>query len=183
MHGPTRLEQDPAPVDQHNPQFLEWLRGNDAAFELFFEQDAPQVATLDNPWTLAGLQVAVSTAREIFPDHRAVIAPGNRPAIDRFGRFVGEVFVRQFEGQWCNAPDNAPIGVEFWPTVECRDYLACITPHSTLEIAIVEGRTKEVTATENGTLTGLFENVRQRYLKWVADQPAAAASTPLELAS
>ncbi|GAB2712198.1 hypothetical protein [Nocardia thraciensis] len=184
LNAPTRAEQQHEPADQHEPHYLAWLSGSETAFATFFEYDAPRVAALDDPWTLAGLQTAIATARQTFPDHRAVIAPGNRSAIDRFGRFVGEVFVRQFEGYWCNVPDNAPVGVNFWPTVECSGYLACITPRSQLEIAIVEGRVTDLSADANGILTSLFNNVRRSYWTWVtAGRPSATAWATAKLAS
>ncbi len=183
LNALSKAEQHHDPADQHEPHYLAWLSANDTALSTFFEYDAPQVAMLDDPWTLTGLQVAIATARKTFPDHRAVIAPENRSAIDRFGRFVGEVFVRQFEGYWCNMPDNAPVGAKFWPMVECSGYLACITPHSELEIAIVEGRMVGLSAVPNGILTSLYNNVRRNYWKWVAaGRPSATAWATAKLA-
>ncbi|MBB5916110.1 hypothetical protein BJY24_005022 [Nocardia transvalensis] len=179
-----KAEQRREPADQHEPDYLAWLSGGDTAFAMFFKQDAPRVAALDDPWTLEGLQTAVATARETFPDYRAVVAPENRSAIDRFGRFVGEVFVRRFEGHWCNMPDNAPAGVDFWPMVECGGYLACITPHSQLEIAVVEGRMPNLSAAPDGILTGLFDSVQRSYHKWVtADRPSLDVWATAKLAS
>lgn len=150
-----------------------WLAGHSAALELFFAQDAPSVGALDDPWTLQGLQAAVRVARTRIVDRRGILAPENRALIDRFGRFVGEVFVRQFDGSWTNVLDNAPPDVLVWPMVRCTGYLACIAPHSAIEIAIAQGRPEGPAATPDGILTDLYRGVQDKYLTWIANNPTS----------
>ncbi|WP_433560695.1 hypothetical protein ACQP1O_23825 [Nocardia sp. CA-151230] len=150
-----------------------WLAGQSTALELFFAQDAPCVGALDDPWTLQGLQAAVRVARARIVDRRGILAPENRALIDRFGRFVGEVFVRRFDGSWTNVLDNAPPGVQVWPMVRCSCYLACIAPHSAVEIAIAQGRPQGPAATPDGILTDLYQGVRDKYLTWIATDPTS----------
>ncbi|RMI30354.1 hypothetical protein [Nocardia stercoris] len=173
-----------APSAQTSPdlQFTDWMGGHDAALALFLRSDAPAVAALADPWTFEGLVLAVSTARTLLPDHRAVIAPENRATVERFGRFVGEVFVRSFDGHWCNVPDNAPVGVQLWPMIRCAGYPAPLGPRSELELAVVEGRCKELAATANGLLVNLFTQVQERHRQWMETERQSAAPPPEQLA-
>ncbi|MFJ9368936.1 hypothetical protein ACIRRA_31565 [Nocardia sp. NPDC101769] len=165
------VQQVSLPAESLLDDYGAWVAGHSAALELFFAQDAPTVGALDDPWTLQGLQAAVRVARTRIVDCRGILAPENRALIDRFGRFVGEVFVRQFDGSWRNVLDNAPPGVQVWPMVRCSCYLTCIAPHSAIEIAIAQGRPQGPAATPDGILTDLYHGVQDKYLTWTATYP------------
>ncbi|WP_157184463.1 hypothetical protein [Nocardia niigatensis] len=164
-------QQLSAPAEPRMDDYQAWLAGRSVALDVFFTQDAPSVAALDDPWTLRGLQAAVRVARERITDRAGVLDPANRALIDRFGRFAGEVFVRQFAGSWCNVLDNAPPDVLVWPMVRCGGYLTPIAPRSALEIAIVEGRPRELAARPDGILTDLYHSVQTKYRVWIANGP------------
>lgn len=159
-----------ATTGHHTPGYRAWLAGHAAALEEFLTRDAARVGDLPDPWTLTGLHIAMTMARTKIPDHTAVLAEQNRALIDRLGRFVGEVFVRRFDGSWYNTLDTAPPEAEVWPMIRCPGYLTGISPHSQVELAIVEGRPHGPAATAGGIVTELFASVAAKHLAWVAGE-------------
>ncbi|MFE3759433.1 hypothetical protein ACFXO9_34455 [Nocardia tengchongensis] len=152
--------------DYDNPGYRAWCAGHAAALDEFLTVDAAAVGALPDPWTLAGLRAAIAMARTRFPDRAAVLAEENHMSIDRLGRFVGEVFVRRFDGCWCNVLDTAPAETEVWPMIRCRGYLAGISPHCEVELAIVEGRSGGPAATQRGIVAELFVSVAAKHSAW-----------------
>ncbi|MFE3757962.1 hypothetical protein ACFXO9_26955 [Nocardia tengchongensis] len=165
--------------DYDNPGYRVWCAGHAAALDEFLTVDAAAVGALPDPWTLTGLRAAIALARNRFPDRAAVLAEENRMVIDRLGRFVGEVFVRRFDGCWCNVLDTAPAEAEVWPMIRCGGYLAGISPHCEAELAIVEGRPDGPAATRRGIVAELYASVAAKHsASTTADRlskPTAAA--------
>lgn len=99
-HTSTELRQ--REKDQQHPAWLAWLSAMPDALDEFLSKDVPGMPT--DPWSADGLQYAEQAALRIFPTFDAVLDPENRGSADRFQRYVGEVFVRCFEGEWLNVP-------------------------------------------------------------------------------
>lgn len=158
----------PASDESVAPAYQAWMAGHTDALEAFLTHDAVCVAMLDDPWSVSGLRAAITMARSRIPDHCAVLAPENRALIDRLGRYVGEVFVRCFDGYWCNVLETAPPGVEVWPMIRCRGYLAGISPRCVVEIALVEGRPGGPAATASGIVPELFASVKAKHQAWAS---------------
>ncbi|MEV6323093.1 hypothetical protein AB0M45_18125 [Nocardia sp. NPDC051787] len=153
---------------QRNPAYVEWLGRMDAEIIRFFAEDAPAVGALKNPWTEDGLRIATETARSMFPDYRAVLEPQNADVVERFGRYVGEVFVRAFEGRWWNVPENGPDNAPFWACVGNVASIAYLEPFVHVKAAVAEGRVKDVPVHPGGTLVWLWGNWRESYDEWIA---------------
>lgn len=100
----TRAELRQRAKDQENPAWLSWLAAMPAALEEFVGKDVPNMPA--DPWSADGLRRAESRALDVFQTGDAVMLPENRELVDRFHRYVGQVFVRRFEGTWLNILDN-----------------------------------------------------------------------------
>ena len=87
---------------QQDPDYVAWLHGMDAALEQLFNEDAPAVGDLDDPYSPEGLALCERAIRERFGDASAVQDPANAEIADRFGRYIGEVHRRATEGWWVN---------------------------------------------------------------------------------
>ncbi|MFR9773061.1 hypothetical protein [Nocardia sp. SC052] len=171
----TKAQLRQQDLDQENPAFLAWLARMDEEVERFFTEDAPAVGALENRWTQEGLRIAAETARAMWPDYRAVLEPENADVVDRFGRYVGEVFVHAFEGSWRNVPGNGPDDVPFFACVGNIASIAYLEPFSVFKAAVAEGRAKNVPLHPGGTLVWLWGNARENYDQWVAaGQPSAS---------
>jgi hypothetical protein len=94
MEDVTPQQRKQIERDRQRPEFLEWLAAADTELATFLAEDVPGMP--DNPYSEEGIQHAQTTAR-------AYIAARDTRYIDlesRFRRFLGEVFVRCFEGDW-----------------------------------------------------------------------------------
>ncbi|AKU16597.1 hypothetical protein [Luteipulveratus mongoliensis] len=90
----TQAELEQRERDQKDPAFRAWLGQMDDELKVFFEQDVPDMPA--DPWTAEGLKHAERAAISYFwaqdldwPERE-----------ERFARYLGEVFVRNFEGSW-----------------------------------------------------------------------------------
>lgn len=160
-----QLAQHRFEQDQKVPEFHEWLAGMDSALARFFAEDAPAVGRLDDPWSAEGLRLAEEAARATFGDLRTALDPTNTTTRDRFGRFVGQVFCRRFEGEWVNAPDE-PRGLH--PMVREPYRLLLLDAHDLLGLAFVKG-TKKIPLHAEGELAWVYGNSVRDYNTWVAD--------------
>ncbi|MEV0771720.1 hypothetical protein [Nocardia salmonicida] len=72
----------------------------DAALEIFFAVDMPDMP--DDPFSMEGVTRTEQAAMARFSSAEAVLEPENATVADRFHRYIGEAFVRSFEGRWMN---------------------------------------------------------------------------------
>ncbi|MFF0488067.1 hypothetical protein ACFYTQ_03505 [Nocardia sp. NPDC004068] len=100
----TETELEQFERDQRDSKWLEWVAPEQMQSQLrkFFAETVPNMP--EDPWSPEGLDRAEHAALSIFPTVQAVTAPESRDVADRFHRFIGEVFRRNFEGIWCNVP-------------------------------------------------------------------------------
>ncbi|QIS21244.1 hypothetical protein [Nocardia terpenica] len=173
----TAAEQREWALEQQDPRFLAWVGRQADEVAHFLAEDVPAVGALKDPYSVDGLQLAVSVARNelYYPDYRAVLAPENAAQVERFGRFAGEVFIRNFEGEWVNSPSEGPFDIDIWPMVRCQGLLANIGVLGQVKIAVGEGHVKGETAMPEGNMVWLYNNAKRRYLEWAeAGRPDAA---------
>jgi hypothetical protein len=95
---------------QQRPEWLEWMAGMDAGLAEFFRlvPDLPE-----DPWSTDGARQAEAAALKIFPDMPSASTertPGNLHLIDPFRRFLGELMVRRFDGDWVNIDFDRGLG-------------------------------------------------------------------------
>lgn len=88
--------------DQQDPAWLAWLAAMPDALDTFLTEDVPDMPA--DPWTADGLCHAERAALALFPTWESVREPQNRALADRIRRFIGEVFIRNFDGEWRNVP-------------------------------------------------------------------------------
>ncbi|WP_280410565.1 hypothetical protein [Nocardia asiatica] len=170
----TKAELRQRDRDQENAAFLKWLARMDAEVARFLTEDMPAVGALENPWSKEGLQVATATARAMFPDYRDVLEPQNADLMERFGRYVGEVFVRAFGGRWVNVPDNGPADAPFFACVGNVASIAYLEPFVHAKAVVAEGKAKRVPAYPEGVLVWLWGNAQEDYDEWnAAGRPTA----------
>jgi hypothetical protein len=87
--------------DQQDPAWLAWLAEMDNALDTFFAVDVPDMPA--DPFTAAGLAHAEQALMAMFESVDVLLDPENAAVVDRFQRYVGEVFIRSgFEGHWMN---------------------------------------------------------------------------------
>lgn len=117
----TKLDLKRQAREQQQPEYLKWLAGMDAAIEHFLSHDVPEMPA--DPWSAEGLRVAEQAALRAFPSMDAVDAPENAELADRFRRYLGEVWVRKFEGRWVNVPAGRQdyYGGTFEPAIAAPD--------------------------------------------------------------
>lgn len=163
----TKAERRQRERDQEDPAFLAWLERMDAELGLFFTEDAPEVAALDDPWTREGLRLAVQAARRAFPDYKAIYLPDNKPRADRFIRFYGELYRRRFGGRWVNVPGNAFRDVEFFPAVEGPTCLGYMEPEPQLVGSFVTMISKRTPAHPDGQPVWVLDNWTRSYERWI----------------
>lgn len=168
VHRLTKAGLRQFEVDQQDPVFLDWLAGMDAALDRFLTEDAPQVGALHEPWSAEGLRLAASRERLIFADPNSALLPENADMMDRFARFIGEVFVRNFDGSWYNVPGNGPDDVQFWPVVGGYATLGYVEPVAQARAAIAEGRVKRAPTWPEGVLVWMFGNMRRDHEAWMS---------------
>ncbi len=100
----------PTIIDRQLDQaWLGWLADKQQALRVFFDSDVPQMPA--DRYSTAGLDIAESALLErcTGPDTRV-----DGAMLDRFGCFVGEVFVQSLAGFWINSPLGPP---QIRPTV------------------------------------------------------------------
>lgn len=160
--NPTAEELAQHEKDQQDPAWLEWLAGMDSALAVFFTDDVPGLP--EDPYTEEGLRHAERAALEYFPTKFSPDRPKNQERADRFRRFIGETFVRNFEGRW----RNFAAGRVSHPVAEIIAFTN-IDPAEQLSSALWLDRDGESWAY-------VFGNARRHYADWVEHgrMPAAA---------
>ncbi|WP_280273950.1 hypothetical protein [Nocardia wallacei] len=101
----TQAELEQKERDQQDPKWLEWvdpIRMNAQIYKLLNET-VPDIP--DNPWSPEGLDRAERYALDRFSSMDDVDKPENRDIADQLTRFIGEVFRRNFDGEWYNVPE------------------------------------------------------------------------------
>lgn len=158
-----RPEQHLAPL-QDDPGWRQWLSDQEIGLAHFFTNVVPDMP--EQPYSREGLEHAEVAALRIFPDAASANpdrTPENNVTIDPFQRFIGEVFLRCFEGRWIHADAVAGYGPE--PSVELpfSDVPIVVRP---LLISIAERR-------RGGELTWVFDRQLEIHQQWVGhDRPA-----------
>jgi hypothetical protein len=146
--------------DQKAPEFLEWLTKQEELVDQFLAEDVPAVGALEDPWTAEALQLTEQAARDTFGERTALRLPENAATVDRFVRFIGEVYCHAIEGRWGNHPNSLhpmnPVILDGF-TGQSLDplgqlYLAFVTPPR-------HGRV-------NGELSWVFANYTTNYHNW-----------------
>ncbi|WP_330229025.1 hypothetical protein OHA40_23400 [Nocardia sp. NBC_00508] len=99
----TAAELERIAADQQDPHWMEWLSHMSERIDQFLNVTVPDMP--DNPWSDEGLNHAEAAALRIFPTMESVDLPENRDISDQFHSYIGEVFRRNFEGEWRNVPD------------------------------------------------------------------------------
>lgn len=178
----TKAELRQQERDQQAPEYLQWLGRRDADLERFLTEDVPEIGALDNPWSAAGLQLAGEAARSIFGESAALSQPEHLPAVDRFTRYIGEVYVRCFEGEWQNAASLDSPNPDMSPQVMTQPGKAYLDPHQQLWLAFVKATKKEPLPPQ-GMLVWVFENLMWKYRDWTeAGRPSFDEWTKIQMA-
>ncbi|MDE1673843.1 hypothetical protein [Nocardia gipuzkoensis] len=167
--------------NQHAPEFLEWLARRDAALAAFFAEDAPEIGALPDPWTREGLRLLGANLRARFGDAPAAMKePENREVVDRYRRYLGEVYCRTVEAEWRNVPFNGP-GDPMWPVLAFPFRGLYLDVYQQLYGAFVKS-TKKRTVHPDGQIAWVYSNSREDYDDWVsAGRPDRAAWQKLTL--
>lgn len=87
---------------QRHQEYRAWLEAMDSELSRFLTEDAPVVGGLSDPFSSEGLSATEDNVRQRFGSIQAVEDPGRAAEVDRYGRFIGEVFRRSTEAQWVN---------------------------------------------------------------------------------
>lgn len=177
----TKAELRQRERDQQAPEYLEWLSRRDADLERFLTEDVPEIGALDNPWSAAGLQLAGEAARSIFGATAALSQPEHLPTVDRFTRYIGEVYVRTLEGEWRNDPDIRTER-DMRPVISEPYRNMYLDPDQQLWLAFVKATEKEPLP-HQGMLVWVFENSKNNYEDWTeAGRPSFDEWTKIQLA-
>ncbi len=163
----TKAELRQRDRDQENPAFLAWVARMDAELEVFFAEDAPEVAALDDPWTREGLRLATLAARRQFSDYKPIFSPEHRPRAERFMRFFGELYRHQFGGRWANVPGNTTREVEFFPVFEGPVPIGYLDPEAQVIGAFVLMIGKRTPAHPDGQPVWVLDNMTRRVERWI----------------
>lgn len=151
---------------QQRPEFREWLSEMEAGLDEFFSRVVPDMPS--DRYTADGLRHAERAALQLFPASRAASptqTPRNATDVDRFHRYLGEAFARQFEGTWLYIDMSEDRGPE--PVVELPFAGSYHAPRGLL-ITAMRRRTGDRWA-------GIFDRDRSEYHTWV---DAGRPSTP-----
>lgn len=150
---------------QQRPEWKDWLSRQDDGLEDFFTRVVPDMPA--DPYSAEGLRHAESAALKIFPDSKAASptrSPENLDRIDPFQRYLGEVYIRCFEGHWLNLADT-PGEVE--PAVE--------TPYGETYHQVRTALTRAMSRRTGEEWAVLFGNQLAIYQRWQrAGRPALA---------
>ncbi|RCK70245.1 hypothetical protein DT076_06150 [Desertihabitans brevis] len=178
--GMTQDEREYAELQRHyaeleaDPVWQEWLAGMEAGLDRFFAEVVPDMPA--DRFGLEGVRHAEAAALRIFPDMDAAnprTSPQDAGTIDAFHRYLGEVFVRNFEGRWRYADVSDTYGR--LPVVELPYDLEPVTL-LTLLTSVVGRRTGE-------ELSTTFGYQQETYGQWVeAGRPAYPAWAEIEFA-
>ncbi|MCM6776446.1 hypothetical protein NDR87_21105 [Nocardia sp. CDC159] len=145
--------------DQQDPRWLAWVERMDEELAKFLSETVSDMP--ENPWTAEGLRRAEQAALERFPESGYEDRPENRELVDQFARFLGEVFRRNFEGEWYNVPeyDDENRSRGFGPVIQEGYNPMYLDVIPLLGTAIVRRTGEEWTT--------IFGYSQQDYAKWV----------------
>jgi hypothetical protein len=153
--------------DQQAPEWLDWLAGRDAAVERFLSEDVPEVGVLADPWSVEGLRRTEESARATFGDLMALRRPEHGAAVDRYIRYIGEVYVRTLEGAWHNDSQSGREDHGVGPVIGLPFWMTALDPRQQLGHAFVKP-TKRNPLRPEGELAWTHSNAREDYDEWVA---------------
>lgn len=91
---------------QELPAFREWLAAMDAELASF--QASQHDVVTDEPLSRRALILVQDQLRQDFPEPGAADVeqhPDRLAAVDRYARFVGQMYVTHLEGEWINLGD------------------------------------------------------------------------------
>ncbi|MFI6170779.1 hypothetical protein ACIBCN_28625 [Nocardia sp. NPDC051052] len=92
----------------------------------------------------------------------------NKDKVDPLVRFVGEVYRRNFEGEWANDPGRGAPGVVFVPVVMGPPSIASIDPAMRLALAFRSTAEEDRAGTGDGALR-VFDRMRANHDLWIAE--------------
>ncbi len=105
MNGPdntttcrTHLEQ------QLDPAWIDWLGQHAGILEQLYTSDTPDLPA--DRYSAAGLQAAEHALHQRFPCVSDALL--HHEVLDRYARYLGEVFVQSLDGRWVNDPFPGP---------------------------------------------------------------------------
>ncbi|WP_063037859.1 hypothetical protein [Nocardia pseudovaccinii] len=156
----TAAERRQMDKDQQDPRWLAWLTRMNEQLDRFLNETFPDMP--NNPWTVEGLRQAEQAALERFPTDEAVALPENIDVADQFYRFFGEVFRRNFEGEWYNVPDfdTETRALGFGPVVS--------RPFNENYLDVVPLLTTAVYRREGDLFASIFGYSQEDYAEWQA---------------
>ncbi|AKU18223.1 hypothetical protein VV02_24165 [Luteipulveratus mongoliensis] len=141
--------------DQQDPVFLDWLSAMDDELKVFFNEDVPDMPA--DPWTEEGLRHAEHAALAYYwADDPMDLDWPERST--RFARYLGEVFVRSFEGTWKWIDVNRNGTKE--PVVR--------RPATDVYFEVDRQVGAAMSARTGDKWAWLFEQSREHYERWVA---------------
>ncbi|MGV9680053.1 hypothetical protein ACWDSJ_32635 [Nocardia sp. NPDC003482] len=156
----TKAELEQIERDQQDPKWLEWISSElmESQLRTFLTETLPDMP--GNPWSAEGLDRAERAALERFTSITNVDLPQNSGIADQFTRFIGEVFVRNFEGEWFNVPDYHGDRYSGFGPVVREDWTEAYLDVANLITAAVHRKI--------GTYwSGIFARSEQTYKSWV----------------
>ncbi|WP_406267329.1 hypothetical protein OH799_22125 [Nocardia sp. NBC_00881] len=103
---------------------------------------------------------AEAAALLIFPTMESVDLPENREIADQFHRYIGEVFRRNFEGEWYNVPecDDPQRTHGFGPVVR--------RPFNELYLTVISQLTTAMHRRTGTEWSRIFEFSAEDYTSW-----------------
>ncbi|MGX1762636.1 hypothetical protein ACWIG5_38085, partial [Streptomyces lydicus] len=101
----TKAELEQIERDQHDPKWLDWVAPEKMNTEIdaFLNETVPDMP--GDPWSAQGLDRVEQFLLDRFSDMDAVDRTESWGVADQCSRYIGEVFRRNFEGEWFNVPD------------------------------------------------------------------------------
>jgi hypothetical protein len=161
--GKEALEQD-----QHAPEFVEWLTAMDDELNQFLTADAPEVGALEDQWAAQALQLVELRVMADFGDMKTLLSQENYAIMDRYRRFVGEVFRRSCDGEWVNVASHH--NGALWPVVLRPYSRVYLDPRNIVASAFSK---KKMAPSQ---MSWVFNNTVDDYVNW----KAAGKPTPEE---
>ncbi|WP_043735857.1 hypothetical protein [Nocardia asiatica] len=169
-----------ADQQQHAPEFLAWLADAESALATFFADDAPEIGALSDRWSREGLKVLGTNMRARFGDAPKSRSFADPEVLDRYRRYLGEVYCRTLDAQWRNVPENHP-GEAMWPVLMLPFQRLYLDPIDQLNGAFTK-TTKRMTVDPDGEMAWAYGKARSEHADWVsAGKPDLEAWQKLEL--
>ncbi|WP_297613648.1 hypothetical protein [Nocardia sp.] len=151
--------------DQHDPAWLTWLSEMDGALETYFAVDAPDMP--GDPFTAVGLAHAERVFMAMFSAVDPLFEPEHAAVVDRFQRYVGETFVRSFDGRWMNVRISESRDTDVF--FDRRGFEPVVlTPFQDSFIDVVSMVLTAVHCRAGGEWAWIYGNSAQDYAEWRA---------------